>query len=132
MSRRSYDHLHVYQQVFPGSSMFRCIVPECVHTISKHTLIGRPAKCPLCEMKFVITDKHLKVKLVHCGECKKNRTRTQIPVDVVPVNPPVDVDKIRENVLGALAASFRKKEKRDPSTTSKPSIENVPSEQSRT
>ena len=81
------NHLHKYRKVKMGKNkdylVYSCQDPGCSHYISPTLLVGKIARCYLCNEAFVIDREQIRkgqLKL-RCNACKKGTKHDSAKVD---------------------------------------------------
>jgi|SRR5579862_4486811 len=73
------NHLHSYGKVTNKRGqyrdMFRCLDPECSHTIHKVLLVGKKAVCYFCHTEYIVTMPALALKTPHCDDCTRGNRK---------------------------------------------------------
>jgi hypothetical protein len=83
MGSPKYDHIHQYRAIGEGRKIYRCIVPECTHSIQAALLVNRKAQCPDCANTFTVTENNLKAMVLSCEDCNnpvKKHTERKVNV----------------------------------------------------
>ncbi len=69
------EHIHKYMRVLLGDNyiVFKCMLPGCPHYVRKELFMGRKSLCWRCGGIFIISQKNLEQKKVHCKGCKRKK-----------------------------------------------------------
>lgn len=62
--------------------MYKCLVPDCRHTINASIMVGRSAECPKCESEVKITPDHLRRRNIACIGCGDSNLVKAKPIDI--------------------------------------------------
>ena len=65
-------HTHTYERVGGRTTakIWRCIHPDCTHTIKAELVRGKNSACPECQKFFPLTPECLQRKLPKCPFCR--------------------------------------------------------------
>lgn len=64
---------------------FRCIHPECSHTVTRSLAVGRKAECPFCGEPYILTYEALNLATPHCSSCTaKRKNNKKKPIETIP------------------------------------------------
>lgn len=75
-------HIHKYIRKKLGRTyvIYKCVLPNCAHYLSKDLILGRNSICWRCGNVFTITKHH---KKPHCVNCTRTKKHTDVLVEAM-------------------------------------------------